>query len=75
MIEIKDKHNNVIARSKNLRGINERCRKVQVASANVSQLGDWAYVEVIWADGSWAGVRFASAEIAKDYINTKRFQT
>ena len=75
MIEIKDKHNNVISRSKNLRGINDRCRKVQVVSANVDTLGDWSYVKVIWADGSWAGLHFASAEIAKDYIKTKRFQT
>ena len=74
MIEIKDKHNNVIARSKNLRGINDRCRKVQVVSANVDTLGDWSYVKVIWADGSWAGVRFESVQLAAKYISTKRFE-
>ena len=58
----------------NLRGINDRCRKVKVAKVTMDVLGDWANVQVIWVDGSWASVRFASAAVAKKYINTKRFQ-
>ena len=63
-----------IGQSMNLRGINDRCRKVKVAKVAINVLGDWACVEVTWVDGSWASARFASAEVAKKYINTKRFQ-
>lgn len=74
MIEIIDKDGHLISSSINLRGINDRCRKVKVAKVAMHVLGDWASVKVVWVDGSWASTRFASAEVAKKYINTKRFQ-
>ena len=74
MIFIRDYDGEVIARSKNLRGINDRCRKVPGAQAKIAVLGDWAVVDVTWPDGSFAVVHFASASVARQFAATKRFQ-
>ena len=74
MIPIRNADGKVIAQSKNLRGINERCRKVPGAKAIVSTYLDWTDVTVIWPDGSFALAMFASATLAYKYANTKRFQ-
>lgn len=65
-----------IGQSKNLRGVNDRCRKVPGASATVLPDSDWGYVrvEVNWPDGAFASIRFASRLLAEKYAATKRFQ-
>lgn len=65
----------VIAWSKNLRGINDRCRKVPGAKARVYSKDDVTVVDVTWPDGSFAIATFASRILALKYATTKRFQT
>jgi hypothetical protein len=74
MVKIYDENGYVISRSKNLRGINDRCRKVPGAKATVSVFNDWAAVEVIWPDGSFSIAQFNSVQLAYKYAATKRFQ-
>lgn len=74
MIFIRDYDGDVIGRSKNLRGINDRCCKVPGAQAKIAVLGDWAVVDVSWPDGSFAVAHFASVSVARKYAASKRFQ-
>jgi hypothetical protein len=74
MIFIRDFDGDVIARSKNLRGINDRCRKVPGAKPWVYFKDDATVVDVTWPDGSFAVVPFASGILAYKYAATKRFQ-
>jgi len=75
MIKIVDKNGYVISLSKNLRGINERCRKVPGAKAIVCVYLNWVDVQVEWPDGSIAVASFHSSELAYKYAKTKRFQS
>lgn len=74
MVNIISEDGRIIARSKNLRGINDRCRKVPGAKVTVSVFNDWAAIEVSWPDGSFAITNFNSAQLAYKYAATKRFQ-
>ena len=74
MIIIRDYDGDVIARSKNLRGINDRCRKVPGAKPWVYSKNNSTVVDVTWPDGSFAVVVFASDILAYKYAATKRFQ-
>lgn len=74
MILIRNYDGDVIARSKNLRGINDRCRKVRGAKPWVYSKDDATVVDVSWPDGSFAVVLFNSPALAYKYAATKRFQ-
>jgi len=64
-----------IGQSKNLRGINDRCRKIPGATATVTvMVHNWTILDVYWPDGSFASVPFASSALAYKYANTKRFR-
>ena len=71
MLFIKNINYEIIGKSKNLRGINDRCRKMPGAKP-------WVYnktmVDVSWPDGSFVLVEFGSEKLAYKYANTKRFQ-
>ena len=73
MIFIRDYDGDVIAHSKNLRGINDRCRKVPGAKPWVYSKDCATVVDVTWPDGSYAVVVFASDILAYKYAATKRF--
>lgn len=74
MIFIRNFDGDVIARSKNLRGITDRCRKLPGAKPWVYLKDDATVVDVSWPDGSFAVVPFASAALARRFAATKRFQ-
>jgi len=74
MIFIRDFDGDMIARSKNLRGINDRCRKMPGAKARVYSKNPSTVVHVTWPDGSYALAMFASDILALRYAATKRFQ-
>ena len=64
-----------IGQSKNLRGINDRCRKVPGAKVWVYPTQDGVtVVDVSWPDKSYVQVLFNSRELAYKYAATKRFQ-
>lgn len=63
-----------IGQSKNLRGINDRCRKIPGATATVTVFNERAKVDVYWPDGSFASAPFASFALAFKYANTQRFK-
>jgi hypothetical protein len=76
MIDIRNAEGDVIAKSKNLRGINDRCRKMPGAKV-------WVYptdqdgitvVDVSWPDRSYTKISFNSRQLAYKYAATKRFQ-
>jgi hypothetical protein len=65
----------VIGQSKNLRGINDRCRKMPGAKAWIYPTQDGiTVVDVSWPDRSYALVSFNSRQLALKYASTKRFQ-
>lgn len=73
-ILIRDRAGQVIGRSKNLRGINERCRRVPVIRTEVApSLTGGASFLVKWLDGSWASAPFGSYDAACLYQRTRRF--
>lgn len=75
MIIIQDFDGDVIAQSKNLRGINDRCRKVPGAKAWMYPTQDGiTVVDVSWPDRSHAQIPFNSRQLALKYACTKRFQ-
>lgn len=74
MIYILNRDGDVIARSKNLRGINARCRKVPGAKPWVYSKNNGPVVDITWPDGSFAVVPFGSLALAQRYAATKRFQ-
>jgi hypothetical protein len=75
MIFIKDVDGDVIARSKNLRGINDRCRKMPGAKVWIYPTQDCiTVVDVSWPDKSYAQISFNSRQLAIKYACTKRFQ-
>ena len=64
----------IIGRSKNLRGINERCRKViAIRTEVVPAITGGASFLVKWLDGSWASTTFASYDVACRYQRARRF--
>lgn len=70
------KYGERIGQSKNLRGINDRCRKMPGAKAWVYPPKDGTtIVDVSWPDGSFACAKFQSSQLAYKYANTKRFKT
>jgi hypothetical protein len=70
MIEIFDDER-VVSKSKNLRGINERCRKVFASFVGVNAIaGNGTIFNVEFADGT-----YASTEFAVKYADSKRFHS
>lgn len=74
MIFIKNRDHDIIGQSKNLRGINDRCRKMPGAKPWVYVQNDKIIVDITWPDSSFAIVEFGSENLAYKYANTKRFQ-
>ena len=73
-ILIWDRDGQVIGRSKNLRGINDRCRKVAAIRTEVAPaITGGASFLVKWLDGSWTSTTFASYDVACRYQRTRRF--
>jgi hypothetical protein len=75
MIEIFDDER-VVSKSKNLRGINERCRKVFASFVGVNAIaGNGTIFNVEFADGTYASTEFASYDLAVKYADSKRFHS
>ena len=75
MVFIYNNTGTIIGRSKNLRGIHERCRRVAVALVEVlPKMDGGANVIVKWIDNSWFATDFADYGIAVDWAGEKRFR-
>lgn len=73
MITIYDCNGKQIARSKNLRGILDRNRKATPVSVALCPLnGTEGQALVIWADGSYTWVRFASYCLMVGWFRARR---
>lgn len=76
MVRIFNNKGELIGTSRNLAGINARCRKLRYAVDEVvvtPQPFGGASLFVQWAEGSWTTVHFNSYHLCVKYARTKRF--
>jgi hypothetical protein len=74
MVTIRDNSFNIVQRSKNLRGILERTRRIAVDRVDVwpDKAGDTAQLGVTWVDGSSCVTDFASFKLCKQWCRARR---
>lgn len=69
MITIRDKSGNPIANSKNLRGLRERARHVEVKTVRVDRLGTFdAKLCVMFADDTTCETTFADFHVCENWV-------
>lgn len=72
-VTIFDRENNVIGRSKNLRGILNRSRKHVVTRITLGHMGgSQGQLGITWRDGSFALADFADYEVMRRFVTARR---
>ena len=68
MIEIRDKNNKVVSRSKNLSSIRAYARKVPVLHVYIHAKSDGGTLQVVYNDGADVITKFGSFTILQDWV-------